>query len=341
MAAQKKTPGDAPGAMRRQAIVAGVPVSTQQELVSANPPASPADDVLASLLDDWHAWLVAQVENGDLSAATATTYRNGIARFLRWQQQTGAPATNGKVFGDFKLALRETASPASVNVWLAGVRSFFAWAFESGHVDVNPVAGVRGFRRKGANKTHKRDMLTDAEASRLLALPLPARDHALIALKLYTGVRDVEVHRANLGDLRTRDSRKVLTLQGKGTREATEFVVINAKCEHALAPWLAIRGNADGALFTSGSDRNKGGRLSLSAIRTLVKAAYRQAGITEPTKTSHSTRHTAITKAARARGKAGARRMARHASEQTTEIYMHEIERLDNPAEDAIDYGVQ
>jgi integrase len=309
-------------------------------LAIAAPPISlSVADGLTTHLGAWHGWLAEQVENSDLSAATAATYRNGMARFLRWQRESGAPATSGKAFGDFKHAMRQIASPASVNVWLAGVKSFFAWAFETGHLASNPVAGVRGFRRKGANKTHKRDMLTDAEAARLLALPLPARDHAILALKLYTGVRDVEVHRANFSDLRTHGGRKVLRIQGKGTTEIGDFVVINAKCDDALAAWLAVRGNDEGALFTSGSDRNKGGRLSLSAIRTLVKAAYRQAGITEPTKTSHSTRHTAITKAARASGKAGARRMARHASDQTTEIYMHEVERLDHPAEDLIDYN--
>lgn len=299
------------------------------------------EDPLATRLAEWHDWLASQVQNGELSAATVTTYKGGMSRFIRWQRESGTQINNGKAFGDFKNAMREIASPASVNVWLAGVKSFFAWAFEAGYIPVNPVAGVKGIRRKGANKTHKRDMLTDAEAARLLALPLPARDHALIGLKLYTGIRDVEAHRANLADLRTMAGRKVLSIQGKGNSEASDFVVINAKCDDALAGWLAVRGNDEGALFTSGSDRNKNGRLSLSAIRTIVKAAYRQAGITEPTKTSHSTRHTAITKAARATGKAGAKRMARHANEATTEIYMHEVERLDNPAEDLIDYGTR
>lgn len=299
------------------------------------------ENPLATRLAEWHDWLDEQVKNGDLSAATASTYRSGMNRFIRWQRETNATINSGKAFGDFKNAMRQTASPSSVNVWLAGVKSFFAWAFEAGHIAVNPVAGVKGIRRKGANKTHKRDMLTDAEAVRLLALPLPPRDHALIALKLYTGIRDVEAHRANLADLRTMNGRKALMIQGKGNSEASDFVVINAKCDDSLAGWLTVRGNEAGALFTSGSDRNKGGRLSLSAIRTIVKAAYRQAGITEPTKTSHSTRHTAITKAARIQGKAGAKRMARHSSEATTEIYMHEVERIDNPVEDAIDYGIR
>ena len=70
----------------------------------------------------------------------------------------------------------------------------------------------------------------------------------------------------------------------------------------------------------------------MSAIRTLVKAAYKRAGITESTKTSHSTRHTAITTAIkRGANPVQVQAMARHAKLDTTMIYFHESARLDNP----------
>ena len=83
------------------------------------------------------------------------------------------------------------------------------------------------------------------------------------------------------------------------------------------------------------------GRAVLSAIRAMVKAAFRAAGIVEPTKTSHSLRHTAIIKVLRAtRDPLRAKGMSRHASLDTLMIYAHELGRIENPAEDSIDYDV-
>ena len=322
-----------------------ITVNTEMAMQLATPaqttalaPTTGADALIAQ----WRAHLQQAVAQGDLTDATATTYRNGLTRFMAWLQSSGAQVVTPKTFGAFKAGmLAANMSPASVNVWLSSARAFYAWAVESEHMKDNPARDVKGVKRKGANKTHKRSGLTDAEAVRLLALPLSARDHALIALKLFTGIRDVEASRAQLSDLKTREGRKVLYIRGKGHSDADELVVINAKCDDALAPWLAVRGNQPGALFTSASDRNQGGMMSMSAIRTLVKSAFRMAGITEADKTSHSTRHTAITKAARLAGVGAAQRMARHADPKTTMIYVAESSRLENAAEDSIDYSAK
>jgi len=97
--------------------------------------------------------------------------------------------------------------------------------------------------------------------------------------------------------------------------------------------------SASGALFTSLSNRGRDERLSLRAIRGIVKAAYKAAGVVGKNKTTHSLRHTAITTAV----KRGApvqkvQAMARHANISTTMIYYHETDRVENPAEEFIQY---
>lgn len=295
---------------------------------------------IADLVAAWHAHLARSVELGDMASTSATTYRASVRKFCEWLASAGAMATGPDAVRDFKLAMLAKASPASVNVWLSGVRAFYAWGMENGRMASNPAASVKGARRRGANKSHKRDALSDAEVVRLLTLQLPARDHAILALKAFTGVRDVEVHRADLADLRTRDGRRTLQVRGKGHTDKDDFVVLNTQMEVALSAWLAERGADPGPLFTSGSRRNLGGRLSLQAIRAMVKDAYRAVGIVESTKTSHSLRHTAITKVLRAtRDPLRAKGMSRHASLDTLMIYAHELGRIESPAEDAIDYG--
>jgi len=90
-------------------------------------------------------------------------------------------------------------------------------------------------------------------------------------------------------------------------------------------------------MFVSLSDRNRGKRISTSGIRHLINAYMKRAGIVERRKTTHSIRHAAISKVA-GRDVLKARQVARHASLDTTMIYVHENDRLTNPGEAFIDY---
>ena len=176
------------------------------------------------------------------------------------------------------------------------------------------------------------------------------RDRALLHVLAYTGARSVEVHRADLADLRTEGGRLVLDVAGKGRNEADELLVIaNAAAQSALHGWLAILGNLVqptrlgelGPLFVSLSQRSRGKRLSLRAIRGIVKAAYKAAGVRGAGKSTHSLRHSAITKAiSNGAPLQQVQAMARHANVATTLIYFHEQARLTEPAEALIDYGV-
>jgi len=133
----------------------------------------------------------------------------------------------------------------------------------------------------------------------------------------------------------------VLDVAGKGRNEAYELlVIVNADAQIAIHDWLSTRGDEPGPLFVSFSPSSRGGRLSLRAIRGILKAAYKAAGVRGRGKTTHSLRHTAITKAIH--NGAPIQRvqaMARHANVGTTMIYFHELDRLAEPAEALIEYG--
>lgn len=93
-------------------------------------------------------------------------------------------------------------------------------------------------------------------------------------------------------------------------------------------------------LSISLSNRSRGQRLTTRAIRSMVKARYRQVGVAGNRKTTHSLRHSAITNVIRH----GATRLqvqalAGHASFDTTLGYFDAEARTANPGEDLIDYG--
>ena len=157
----------------------------------------------------------------------------------------------------------------------------------------------------------------------------------------YTGLRTVEVHRANVKDLRTRGGRRVLWVQGKGHNNKDDFVVLPPKANQCLNQWLAERpeDTKSEALFISYSNRSLGERLTRSAIRRLVKKYFKLANVVDERKTTHSLRHSAITFAIRGGGDLfQVQEFARHVDPKTTLKYYHGVDRTEKPAEDLIDY---
>lgn len=305
------------------------------------PPRSGNIDLLR-LESDWHSALDLRVQSGEMSDITRRTYKTGLSKFLDWcadKVEIGADTIRVWI-----ASLREAGlKPATINTWLAGVRSFFSWAFGQSLIPYNPAAGISSARRTTSRK-HKREPLTDGEVRRVLALPddteIGLRDRAILYLMAYTAARTIEVHRADLSNLKTRSGRLVLEVQGKGREESDEVIVIaHPDAEAAMHDWLAERGNESGALFISLSRRSRGDRLSLASIREIVKGYFAKAGVHGKLKTTHSLRHSAISSAVRHHAPIEkAKAMARHASINTTLIYVHERDRIENPAEDFIRY---
>lgn len=299
-------------------------------------------DTLATLMQDWLDNLRERVEAQELAADTAAGYDRGVTKFLTWLQ---GRVPSPDVIRSWKAELLKAGTrPASVNAWLAGVRSFFGWLAETQQIPFDPTQAIKGATRKGTKKRHTRQALTDNEVRRLLAQPnretkQGARDYAILATMLYTASRGIEIHRADLADLQTISGQLVLMVQGKGHMEKDELLVLIGEAETAMRDWLAVRGSNAGALFTSISNRTNNNRLSRRALREIVKGYFQTAGVHGDTKTTHSLRHTAISAAIRHGAPAEkVRGMSRHASLDTLMIYYHETDRIDDPAEKYVTY---
>lgn len=297
------------------------------------------------------AWLQHEKTEG-ASDATLATYEHNLAVFLDWLD--GRTVTPAEI-NEFKAGQAVYYSVQTVNLRLSAIRSFYRYLASEQGLVYNPAAGVKGLKRT-KSRQHKRDELTSGEVLAVLgscdlSTTAGIRDRAILGLMAYCGLRAVEVHRADVDDLRTRQDRLTLDIQGKGRIEKDEWVVLPRKEETHLRAWLAERQTvADGpALFVSLSQRSRGQRLTTSGIRHLVKGRMQAAGVAKvrtpgdpnpDRKTTHSMRHSAITAAIR--GGASplqVQAMARHSSFDTTLAYIHEVGRLDNPAEDLINYG--
>lgn len=298
-----------------------------------------------SLVDEW---LDHERDANNASPMTVDVYRKGINVFATWANEIPLPYNKvmSKDVVAFKVALSQQYKAQTVNLRLSAVRSFYRYLVNEGKMETNPAREVRGLRRPNSHYK-QRAKLANGEVLAVLDTcnedtPAGLRDKAIIMLMAYCALRQIEIHRANAEDLLTRGERQTLALVGKGRAEADDYAVIPRTIEPTLRAWITCRAKyADpvGPLFVSFSPRNRGGRLSLSAIRAIVTDRYKQAGVDGPHKSTHSLRHSAITNAIR-RGvpPLKVQAMARHKSFDTTLGYYHEEGRLEDPAEDWIEY---
>jgi integrase/recombinase XerC/integrase/recombinase XerD len=292
-------------------------------------------------------WLQYEAARG-ASDTTLSAYKKSIEIFRDWVLSNGLIDPGIVKPSDiraYKSALAEQYAPQTVNLRLSGVRSFFRFLVNTDKLLSNPAADVRGVKRS-KTKRHKREELTSEEVRAVLATckgqsAQDKRDLAILTLMAYCGLRSVEINRADLINLKTDNDRLVLEVQGKGYQEADEIVIIPRDQEQVIHAWIAERKeiSQSGPLFISLSNRTKGQRLSLRAIRYMAKERYQAAGVVGDKKSTHSLRHSAITNAIRnGASPMQVQAMARHASFDTTLGYIHSVNRIDNPAEDFIKY---
>lgn len=295
------------------------------------------------LLSAWAAHLDGMVARAEFSTRTRGAYLSALRQLFAWAQgrREEFVRIDAAALLAWKAHLVHTLKPASVNLYIAGVRAFYTWATASDSMSNNPAAALRSVKRLGITKRHSRGWLSDEEAQRLLELELPARDHALIALMLYTGARGIELLRADLDDVRCEGAACLLMVQGKG-RVAGELepLVLTPPAQQALNAWLLERGRDAGPLFVSQANVSRGKRLAPSSLRWLIRAALTQAGITRAGISTHSLRHTAATNMLRNGGSIReAQLLLRHSSIETTMVYAHELDRMAAPPERWINYG--
>lgn len=276
----------------------------------------------------------------DASPKTVDTYSKAIRQLLRFLAERGITQPRREDIIAFRDYLKEGHKPTTVQNYIIAVRLFFQWLGQEGiYPDV--AQHIKGAK---LTKEHKKDYLTSSQVKAVLKkidrkTPQGRRDYAIFSLMVTGGLRDIEVHRANIEDLRTLGDSTVLYLQGKGREERAEYVKVPPQVEKAIRASLADREDTDGKLplFISLSNNSFGDRISTRSISGLVKTSLRSAGYDSDRLTAHSLRHTAVTLSLLGGNSLQeVQQFARHANISTTQIYAHNLDRASNKCESTI-----
>ena len=280
----------------------------------------------------------------DINPSSKKLYKRTLKGFFSWVDKRGyllSEISKPQIVAYKEELLSSGLSSLTVGSYINSVRRFYEWT-EANKYYPNIAKGVKAPKRK---RQFRRQPLLPAQATALLSYyqDKALRDYSIVNLLLRTGLRTIEVIRANVEDIVFKGSQRVLLVKGKGRDERDNFVLLTDKTYKPIEGYLATRGKTNGSepLFTSSSNNTKGERLSTRTISFIAKEGLKAIGLNERNFTAHSLRHTAATTILRATGDLEQTRLfCRHTNPATTLIYtetLKEERRLQNAGEVVID----
>jgi integrase/recombinase XerC/integrase/recombinase XerD len=284
------------------------------------------------------------IQAQDVKLSSKELYRRTLKQYFTWIDRKNyllSEIARPQLLEYKDELLNSGMSSLTVGSYITSVRRFYEWA-EANKFYPNVAKGIKTPKRK---QQFKKQPLLPEQATALLSYyqDKALRDYAIINLLLRTGLRTIEVIRANVEDITFKGSQRVLLVHGKGRDERDNFVLLTEKAYQPIAEYLATRGKVNNSepLFTSSSNNSKGERLTTRTISYVAKEGLKAIGLDERSFTAHSLRHTTAVNILRGGGSLEqAQFTLRHSNPATTQIYtatLNEERRLQNSGEALID----
>ena len=291
-------------------------------------PAQPQTTTLPAFNDSlFHSF----IDYTDRKDTTEKGYITCIRQFAKWLERNGIRQPQREDIKAYRDYLSGSGLATGTQAqYLRAVKHFFKWTAAEG-LYPNVADNVHG--AKVRHDIHKKDALQREDVA-IIAGTIDRSDeqgrrlYAMYLLCVICGLRTIEIHRADVGDLKTVGGTTYLYLQGKGHDDKDAPVLLIPEVKAAIDEYLQIReakATAKSPLFTSTSNRSKGGRIATTTISTMLKELLVNAGYDSDRLTAHSLRHTSGTGAHKAGiDLYGVQHLMRHVDPATSEIYIHD-----------------
>ncbi|GIG53251.1 tyrosine recombinase XerC [Demequina activiva] len=276
-----------------------------------------------------------------LSENTVRAYRGDLLHLA-------AHASGGEDAGEHSTAVLADVQLADLRSWLAAmagaglsrttmarrgaaVRTFYAWAYDAGHLDANPALRLASARPASTIPA----AMSPADVMTLLAVaqtrcddgdPIHMRDWAIAELLYATGMRVGELVRIDVAHLDL--DERLVRVTGKGDKE--RVVPFGVPAARAVRQWLdqsrplLVSAETGAAMFLG----RRGSRVGQRQVREAIHSLCRAAGL--PDIAPHALRHTAATHLLTGGSDLrSVQEVLGHASLNTTQRYTHvSAERL-------------
>ena len=302
----------------------------------------------------------------DAKESTRATYKKVLESFSQWVDSKDCAffdLTQADIIAYKDSLLKASKSAMTVNLYLSTIRGFYKWLAAEGICDniAQNVGSVRTnkstFRRMHLENEQGAELLTEAYLPKPVSGVNPGvtkrlreneslislRNYAMLNLMLRTGLRTIEVSRADVGDVVIKRERRVLKVWGKGHAEKDDFVVLTDEAWLPIEQYLQERGECkpDEPLFATNGFGHNGGRMSTRSIQDICKKNLRAIGLDGHEYSAHSLRHTTGTQILKNGGSMmDVQQVLRHTSPSTSQLYVNTImeeKRLDDASEQILD----
>jgi integrase/recombinase XerD len=304
-------------------------------------PHEPGQNLRALMQQAVHGWL-----GKTPSAHTSECYRRDLNQFLTFHRiprphLDRLTSVLPRHVAAWRDDLRQRgATNSTVRRKLTALRSLFSYLQIYGYTGANPAHG-KFVKAPAVPRDGKTVGLSPRDCRRLLDAPdqqspVGIRDRAILGVLAYSACRVGELVQLSVGDFKTTGEHRVLLICGKGGKERT--VPLHLEAVERLVGWLAVGDIATdraGPLFRPAQTPRGGGRdgfretsISTRAVEQLVRRYARSLRL-DAAVTVHSLRVTALT-TARERGAdiIDLQDFAGHADPRTTLTYIRSRDRL-------------
>lgn len=278
------------------------------------------------------------VDSLDRKDITKSSYRSILYRWVNYLRSKRLYSPNKRDIIAYKEKLAKSTGSASIQKTVVVLRGFYKYLKLSDKYD-DITYGVRGAK---VEKIFKKNPLEIDEIINLISKAKEEsnisithlRNYAIIVLMATTGMRTIEVVRANVNDLMIHKNKMRLYIQGKGRDDKDEYVKLSPEVYEILSDYLSERNDEFEPLFISHKIK-PGSRLSTRTIRGVIKDLLRAIDIDDKRYSAHSLRHSLATILIKnANGTMSeAQQILRHKDISTTEIYNHALTREENDGE--------
>ncbi len=308
------------------------------------------------LQDNFERYLAVEIANGNASQDTKRTYRSYVQQFLNWcsdQEIYPARVKSPDIIDYRSYLIAQGKSTNTIALSLVALRHFYQsnrdLVAENPAVKIKPPkTRVKPDTRLTYCNLEQLDRLLHQVEVTSKSDPLRSlRDRLIICLMAIQGCRVVEIHRANVGDLR-RGEHWDFWIEGKNSQRIIalrdDLIPLVKSYLEALAVVVEPL-DEQSPLFISFSNHTFGQRLSRRGIGYLIDNYLIQCNLkridNHQSRSAHSLRHTAGTLSLAAGASLReVQDLLGHRDPETTAIYAHILDRYNNNPASRIDVNL-
>lgn len=286
----------------------------------------------------------------DLKEISKESYRKLLFQYKSYLDANNITNPNRNVILGYKeYLIKKKLSSATIQKMLVVLRGFYRYLKLNG-IDEDITYAVKGVK---VATTYKRQPLTETDIIKVInnarkkaTDQIGKRNLAIIVLLFTTGLRAIEVERADIEDIDIVGDGYVLYIQGKGRDDKDNFVKLPQEVYEILLLYLETRDTSNlleknNPLFTTFLRNGTEIRMKTAVIRTMIKDAFRSIGLDSRAFSAHSTRHSFATLSLiEGASILEVKESLRHSSITSTQIYSHLVEKMKSDTNELVSKAI-